>query len=105
MSDNKVPHRTPRGNYTAAPISCLEESRPHRRHHFLSVNVKVFGCRPVTDVGLALAAGVRKPPTDETAVGDGLFGRGLWGIERHRWGRGVGRERWTEGTVGVNASD
>jgi hypothetical protein len=33
--------------------------------------VKRFRCRPLTAVGQATVAGVRKPPVDETAMGSG----------------------------------
>jgi hypothetical protein len=49
--------------------------------------VKVFGRRPVTNVFTGTAAGVRKPPRDETA------GRGThWAVPRAQlWGFGGGR--------------
>ena len=41
--------------------------------------VKGFGCRPCTAVGRTLAAGVRKPPRKETAMGErAAVPRALW---------------------------
>jgi hypothetical protein len=36
----------------------------------MSEIVKVFGCRPLTEVPRAWAAGVGKPPREETAGGE-----------------------------------
>jgi redox-sensitive bicupin YhaK (pirin superfamily) len=44
-----------------------------------SVPVKGFGCRPLTGVRHAPAAGVRKPPKDETAMGSGWRWRWHYG--------------------------
>src|SRR5260370_9451624 len=59
--------------------------------------VKVFGCRPRRTVPRALAAGVRKPPREETAIWARWPGRvgpraQLWGFEP--WaGRADGQAR------------
>jgi hypothetical protein len=48
-----------------------------------AVLVKGFGCRPRTAVPRILAAGVRKPPGEETAIGEvWRWPRALWGFER-----------------------
>jgi len=45
--------------------------------------VKGFGCRPLTAVPHTWAAGVRKPPRKETAMGERVVvPRALWGFER-----------------------
>ena len=45
-------------------------------------SVKGFGCRPRTAVRRTLAAGVRKPPGEETAMGEGVAVRqSLWGFD------------------------
>jgi hypothetical protein len=41
--------------------------------------VEGFGCRPLTGVRHTPAAGVRKPPLDETAMGSGGRWRGHYG--------------------------
>jgi hypothetical protein len=47
-----------------------------------SVVVKVFGCRPLTEVPRAWAAGVGKPPREETAGRETrAVRRALWGFE------------------------
>ena len=44
-----------------------------------AVHVKGFGCRPLAAVRRAPAAGVRKPPRKETAMGEGAaVPRALW---------------------------
>jgi hypothetical protein len=49
--------------------------------------VKGFGCRPCTAVRRIPAAGVRKPPGEETAIGEvWRWPRALWGFERGAWG-------------------
>ena len=65
-------------------------SRSYREDLFAAVHesasVKVFGCRPRRTMPQTLAAGVRKPPRDETAIWarwPGRVGRHpqLWGFE------------------------
>jgi len=52
----------------------------------MSACVKGFGCRPLAAVRHARAAGVRKPPREETAMGEGAaVSRALWGFERRGW--------------------
>ena len=48
----------------------------------MSLIVKVFGCRPLANVRRTPAAGVRKPPREETAVGGRRRCGALWRIER-----------------------
>jgi len=60
----------------------------------MTAKVKVFGCRPLTTVLRPGAAGIRKPPREETA-GDGALAVGwleLWRFERRACGVEVG---WT----------
>jgi hypothetical protein len=57
-----------------------------------SAFVKVFGCRPARTAPQTPAAGVRKPPRDETAIWARWAGRvgpraQLWGFER--WADGA----------------
>jgi hypothetical protein len=55
-------------------------------HKSVSDAVKGFGCRPLAAVRHARAAGVRKPPREETAMGEGAaVSRALWGFERRGW--------------------
>jgi hypothetical protein len=47
----------------------------------MSDNLKGFGCRPLMTMVRAPAAGVRKPPLEETAMGErGSVPRALWGF-------------------------
>ena len=64
--------------------------------------MKGFGCRPVMAVPRTAVAGVRKPPREETAVGERMVvQRALWGFERGVWGFGARTTRLIATVVGV----
>jgi hypothetical protein len=59
-------------------------------------------CRPVMAVPRTAVAGVRKPPREETAVGERMVvQRALWGFERGVWGFGARTTRLIATVVGV----
>jgi hypothetical protein len=65
----------------------------------MSASVEGFGCRPLTGVRHIPAAGGRKPPKDETAMGSGWRWRGHYGdlaaaAEEVGCRRGDGSQRW-----------
>jgi hypothetical protein len=60
-------------------MTAIGESCRRRGHHLPAVYVEGFGCRPLTGVRHAPAAGVRKPSLDETAMGSGWRCRGHYG--------------------------
>jgi hypothetical protein len=79
---------------------CVRRRRGTLLHLLTTGPGKVFGCRPVTNGATRCGAGVRKPPTDETARnGAGECG-GLWGfaseqvaeVEQRRCNAGLGAE-------------
>ena len=60
----------------------------------MSAIVKGFGCRPLTAVRHTLAAGVRKPPREETALGERVaVPQSLWGFDRSGGRGGAGARR------------
>src|ERR1700680_2667156 len=59
------------------PVS--KQVLPWRSQKLAAVYVKGFGCRALTGVRHTPAAGVRKPPMDETAMGSGWRCRGHYG--------------------------
>jgi hypothetical protein len=66
--------------------------------------VKGFGCRPRTAVPRILAAGVRKPPGEETVIGEvWRWPRALWGFERGARGLGVRIARLIATVVDLSA--
>src|ERR1700688_4633980 len=84
---------------TPFQTSALEKSCRHCGHHLAAAIVKGFGCRPLTGVRHTPAAGVRKPPKDETAMGSGWRCRGHYGdwaaaTEEVGCRRGDGSQRW-----------
>jgi hypothetical protein len=79
---------------TRAPDrQCLHPAEPDMRAPKRDSGfVKVFGCRPPRTAPQTPAAGVRKPPRDETAIWARWAGRvgpraQLWGFER--WADGA----------------
>src|SRR5450631_1677589 len=69
-----------------------------------AAHVKGFGCRPRTAVPRILAAGVRKPPGEETAIGEvWRWLRALWGFERGAWRLGVRIARMVGRIVDLSA--
>jgi hypothetical protein len=90
-------HRRSRAHRGPASVGPRGNSRPYRDMQFAAVHesaiVKVFGCRPRRTMPQALAAGVRKPPRDETAI---------WALLKAEWDAAaplrdaltIRRERW-----------
>jgi hypothetical protein len=76
---------------TRREISAMRESGP----------VKGFGCWPRPAVRRILAAGVRKPPGEETAMGERVsVPLALWGFGRRGWGLGAKTSRLIATVVG-----
>src|ERR1700694_2868436 len=81
-------------------VPCLHPAEPDARALKAIFDfVKGFGCRPLTGVRHTPAAGVRKPPKDETAMGSGWRCRGHYGdlaaaTEEVGCRRGDGSQRW-----------
>jgi len=58
----------------ALPFDVLKVFEPLADERMIAI-VKVFGCRPCTDGAAGLAAGLRKPPREETAMGERMMPR------------------------------
>ena len=72
------------------PAHASDRILPCRSRCLATESVQGFGCRPRTAVPRIPAAGVRRPPGEETAIGEGVAApRALWGFERSGWGFGV----------------
>jgi hypothetical protein len=84
------------------PISGVD--LPRRPCCSEAVRVKGFGCRPRTAGRRIPAAGVRKPPGEETAIGERVAGpRALWGFQRTAWGFGLRMARLVGRIVDLSA--
>src|SRR5450755_563625 len=66
--------------WNRAAMAAFGETCRRRRHVAASLTVKGFGCRPRPAVPRTPAAGVRKPPGEETAMGERIA------VPRHLWG-------------------